>query len=61
MEQKQGLIEAIDLIKVMGNIIRTLDEENAHCEYWLNDGNENGPDYVPAATEIVKALEQDAH
>jgi len=47
MDDKQKLIEALDLIKVMGAIIRQLDENSAHSEYWLNDG-----DYVPAAIEL---------
>jgi hypothetical protein len=49
MNNDERLKEANDLIKTMGAIIRQLDQNNAHCEYWLNDGNENGPDYVPAA------------
>lgn len=48
MNNKQRLIEALDLIKTMGIIIRTLDENNAHSEYWNNDG-----DYVPAAVELL--------
>lgn len=46
------LQEAIALIKEMGAIIRYLDENAAYCKYWLNDGNENGSDYVPAAIEL---------
>lgn len=60
MEQRQALIEALDLVKAMGSIIRTLDTENSYCEYWLNDGNENGDDYVPAAIEIAKGLDAPA-
>jgi hypothetical protein len=52
MDNNEKLIEALDLIKVMGSIIRQLDEDNHHCQYWLNDGNENGPDYVPAAKDL---------
>ena len=46
------LQSALALIKEMGAIIRYLDENAAHCQYWLNDGNENGPEYVPAAVEL---------
>lgn len=40
---------ALELIKEMGTIIRYLDENNSYCQYWILDGNENGPDYVPKA------------
>lgn len=54
MEQRQALIEALDLIKVMGGIIRRFDEGGDYGEYWLDDG-----DYVPAALEIAKGLDDD--
>lgn len=31
----------------MGRIIRAEDEESANYEYWTNDGNAAGPEYVP--------------
>lgn len=52
------LVNAILLIKTMGAVIRNLDTENSFCEYWTNDGNENGGQYVPAAIEIEKALNE---
>ena len=42
MEQK-----LIELIKQMGAVIRELDENCDHSEYWLND-----EDYVPALEQI---------
>ena len=43
---------ALELIKEMGTIIRYLDENSAYCNLWLNDGNENGTDYVPKAVDL---------
>lgn len=43
--------QLIDLVKIMGSVIRDLDEDCVYCEYWLNDG-EGGTDYVPAL-EII--------
>lgn len=43
---------AIGLIKEMGTIIRYLDENSSYCSLWLNDGNEQGADYVPKAVEL---------
>lgn len=43
---------AIELIKEMGSIIRYLDENASYCNLWLNDGNENGTDYVPKAVDL---------
>lgn len=43
---------AIELIKDMGAAIRYLDENNCYCQYWLNDSNGNGQEYVPQAVEL---------
>lgn len=51
MTDKEKLKLAIELIKEMGTIIRYMDENETYCEYWLNDGNETGEDYVPIAVE----------
>jgi hypothetical protein len=49
-DQKIEKLEA--LILEMGHVIRSLDEETIHCEYWTMDGNENGPEYVHALLDI---------
>lgn len=46
------LQSAIQLIKDMAAVIRYLDENSSYCQYWLNDGNENGSEYVPAAIDL---------
>lgn len=46
------LQSAIQLIKDMAAVIRYLDENSSYCQYWLNDGNENGSEYVPAAVDL---------
>lgn len=46
------LQSAIQLIKDMAAVIRYLDGNSSYCQYWLNDGNENGSEYVPAAVDL---------
>lgn len=36
------------LVLEMGHVIRSLDEEGDHVDYWTNDGNEHGPEYNSA-------------
>ena len=33
--------------RALGSMIRLNDPGGDHIEYWMNDGNKNGPDYVP--------------
>ena len=45
--------ELIKLILYMGSVIRYLDKDEAYCKYWLNDGEPQYNDYVPALEEIL--------
>lgn len=51
MEGVMASIPAAETVKTMGNIIRALDEDGKHCEYWLNDG-----DYVPAIEDVLTGV-----
>ena len=41
-QDKEDFKKALEQIKEMGAIIRKLDDDNVHSEYWLNDEN-----YIP--------------
>jgi hypothetical protein len=52
-QTKDQKIEKLEtLILEMGRVIRRLDEETIHDEYWTMDGTENGPEYVHALLDI---------
>jgi len=53
MDNEKTLIDNMRaLILKMGHVIRQLDEDCEHIEYWTNDGTDQGGEYVPALEEI---------
>lgn len=62
MNKDETIIGLASLVLEMGHIIRWHDEDCEWIEYWANDGNEFGPDYVGDTrfTELPLEIQKEA-